>query len=97
MEIFRSGLRAGIDIERSDSELNGAISLANPRLFDSIYSLSGRLYASQSDYFYYDQEKQGFNVVLGRKLGRNWGASIGYILEQSKLSKVDDSIKQNVS
>ncbi|MBV5278927.1 MAG: outer membrane protein assembly factor BamA [Campylobacteraceae bacterium] len=82
--IFGSGLRAGIDLERSDSQLSGAISLANPRLFDSIYSLSGRIYASNSDYFYYDEDKQGFNVVLGRKLGRNWGASIGYILEQSK-------------
>lgn len=93
--IFGSGLRAGIDIERSDSELNGAISLANPRLFDSIYSLSGRIYASQSDYYYYDEEKQGFNIVLGRKLGRNWGASIGYILEQSKLSDVSSTIDTN--
>lgn len=90
--IFGSGLRAGIDIERSDSQLSGAISLANPRLFDSIYSLSGRIYASQSDYLYYDQDKQGFNVVVGRKLGRNWNASVGYILEQSKLSNVDASI-----
>jgi len=86
--IFGSGLRAGIDVERSDSELNGGISLANPRLFDSIYSLSGRLYASQSDYYYYDEEKYGMNVVVGRKLGRHWGASLGYILEQSKLSDV---------
>jgi len=31
--IFGSGLRAGIDVERSDSELNGALSLSNPRLF----------------------------------------------------------------
>lgn len=90
--IFGSGLRAGIDIERSDSELNGGISLANPRLFDSIYSLSGRLYASDSDYYNYDEEKQGFNVVLGRKIGRHWGASLGYILEQSKLSEVDAAI-----
>lgn len=90
--IFGSGLRAGIDIERSDSELNGAISLANPRLFDSIYSLSGRIYASNSDYFYYDEDKQGFNIVVGRKLGRHWGASLGYILEQSKLSEVDATI-----
>jgi len=93
--IFGSGLRAGIDIERSDSTLNGAISLANPRLFDSIYSLSGRLYASKSDYFYYDQEKQGFNIVAGRKLGRNWGVSLGYILEQSKLSNVSSTIDTN--
>jgi outer membrane protein insertion porin family len=90
--IFGSGLRAGIDIERSDSELNGGISLANPRVFDSIYSLSGRLYASNNDYFYYDEERYGMNIVVGRKLGRHWGASLGYILETSKLSAVDAAI-----
>lgn len=90
--IFGSGLKAGIDIERSDSELNGGISLSNPRLFDSIYSLSGRLYAADNDYYYYDEEKYGMNIVLGRKLGRHWGASLGYILEQNKLSNVDSSI-----
>lgn len=90
--IFGSGLRAGIDVERSDSELNGGISLANPRLFDSIYSLSGRLYAAQNDYYYYDEEKQGLNIVLGRKLGRNWSTSLGYIIEQSKLSEVSATI-----
>ena len=84
--IFGSGLRAGIDIERSDSELNGGISLSNPRLFDSIYSLSGRLYAADNDYYYYDEEKYGMNIVLGRKLGRHWGASLGYILETSKIA-----------
>jgi len=90
--IFGSGLRAAIDIERSDSELNGGISLANPRVFDSIYSLSGRLYAASNDYFYYDEEKYGMNIVVGRKLGRHWGASLGYILESSKLSEVDAAI-----
>lgn len=88
--IFGSGLRAGIDIERSDSELNGGISLANPRIFDSIYSLSGRLYASNGEYYYYDEEKYGMNIVLGRKLGRHWGASLGYIVETSKID-IDSS------
>ena len=54
--IFGSGLRAGIDVERSDSELNGALSLSNPRLFDSVYSLSGKIYAAKNDYYYYDEE-----------------------------------------
>ena len=83
--IFGSGLRAGIDVERSDKELNGAISLANPRLFDSVYSLSGKIYAADNDYYDYDEKKYGFNVVLGRKIARNWGVSLGYILQQSKL------------
>lgn len=94
--IFGSGLRAGIDVERSDKELSGGISLANPRLFDSIYSLSGRLYATQHDYYYYDEESYGLNVVLGRKLGRNWSTSLGYIIEQSQLSDVSSDISRNL-
>ena len=90
--IFGSGLRAGIEVERSDSELNGAISLANPRLFDSIYSLSGRLYAADNDYYYYDEQKYGLNIVLGRKVARNWNVSLGYIIEQSKLSNLDSEL-----
>ncbi len=90
--IFGSGLRAGIDVERSDSELNGALSLSNPRLFDSVYSLGGKIYAAANDYYYYDEKKYGINVVLGRKIARNWGVSLGYILEQNKLSNVDSTI-----
>ena len=90
--IFGSGLRAGIDVERSDSELNGAISLSNPRLFDSVYSLSGKVYAAKNDYYYYDEEKYGINVVLGRKIARNWGVSLGYIIQQSQLSNLDNEL-----
>ena len=90
--IFGSGLRAGIDIERSDSELNGAISLSNPRLFDSVYSLSGKIYGADNSYYYYDDKKYGINVVLGRKIARNWGVSLGYIIEQSKLSNLDSEL-----
>jgi outer membrane protein insertion porin family len=92
--IFGSGLRAGIDIERSDSELNGGISLSNPRLFDSVYSLSGRIYAADNDYDYYDEERYGISVVLGRKIARHWGVSLGYIIEQNKLSNLDSELSQ---
>jgi len=90
--IFGSGLRAGVDVERSDSELNGALSLSNPRLFDSAYSLGGKIYAADNTYYYYDQKKYGVNVVLGRKIARNWGVSLGYILEQNELSNVNSTI-----
>lgn len=92
--IFGSGLRAGIDVERSDSELNGAISLANPRLFDSVYSLSGKIYGADNSYYYYDQKKYGINVVLGRKIARNWGVSLGYIIEQGKLSNLTNELQE---
>jgi len=45
-----------------------------------VYSLGGKIYAADNDYDYYDEEKYGINIVLGRKIARNWGVSIGYIL-----------------
>ena len=87
--IFGSGMKAGIDIERSDNELSGRLSLTNPRLFDSIYNLGGSIYRQDTENNYdsttdYDVTTTGFNITLGRKLGRFWGVSLGYILEDKE-------------
>lgn len=90
--IFGSGLKAGVDVERSDKELTGRISLTNPRVWDSLYSLSGSVYSQDSDYYDYDEKKIGFSLTAGRKLGRYTHASLGYILESSKLSDLDPTL-----
>jgi outer membrane protein insertion porin family len=87
--IFGSGMKAGVNIERSDNELSGRLSLTNPRLFDSIYSLGGSIYRQDNEYTYdsttdYDVITTGFNITLGRKLGRYWGVSLGYVLEDKQ-------------
>ncbi|MBE0491676.1 MAG: outer membrane protein assembly factor BamA [Sulfurospirillum sp.] len=88
--IFGSGLRAVVDLERSDKQLTGRVSLSNPRVFDSIYSLSGSLYAEDNDYLDYDEKKLGFNLTVGRKIGRYTSASLGYVLEDVKYSAFSD-------
>lgn len=90
--IFGSGLKAGVDVERSDKELTGKISLTNPRVWDSLYSLSGSIYSQDNDYYDYDEKKIGFSLTGGRKLGRYTHASLGYILESSKLSDLDPTL-----
>lgn len=90
--IFGTGLKASIDGERSDKELTGRISLTNPRVFDSIYSLSGSIYSEDSDYYDYDEKKVGFSLTGGRKFGRYTHASLGYVLESSKLSDLSASL-----
>ncbi len=88
--IFGSGMKAGVDIDRSDKELSGRLSLRNPRLFDSIYSLGGSIYRRANENNYdtettaYDSTTTGFNVNTGRKIGRNWGVGLGYILEDKE-------------
>lgn len=90
--IFGSGLKASVDVERSDNELTGTISLQNPRLFDSVYSLGGSLYSQDIERYDYDEEKVGFHISLGRKFGRYTSASLGYILETSQLSDLDPTL-----
>ena len=90
--IFGSGIKSTVSIDRSNKVLSGRISLTNPRIFDSIYSLSGSIYKSNNIYISYNQDSAGFSLTLGRRFGRNWQGFIGYTLEQSKLSNLSPTI-----
>ncbi|EMG30033.1 outer membrane protein assembly factor BamA [Campylobacter showae] len=91
--VFGSGMKGVISVDRSDNELSGQIGLTNPRLFDSEYSLGGTLYANDYDWNNYDEKSYGLNLVLGRKLTRNLSASLGYVIEQSRISGLSDVLK----
>ena len=91
--VFGSGMKGVVSVDRSDNELSEQIGLTNPRLFDSEYSLGGTLYANDYSWNNYDEKSYGMNVVLGRKLTRNLSASIGYIIEQSRISGLSDVLK----
>jgi len=90
--IFGSGLKGTVMIERSDDELSGRISLTNPRLFDSVYSLGGSLYAEDNSWTYYDEEVLGFNINGGRKFGRYTNANLMYTLEETTLSALSQAL-----
>lgn len=92
--IFGSGMKAQVSIDRSNTQLSGKISLTNPRVFDSIYSLGGSIYRTNYNYTDYDQDVAGFNVSIGRKFGRNWRGSITYTLENSKYSNLSNGLPQ---
>ena len=90
--IFGSGIKTTVSIDRSNSQLSGKISITNPRVFDSIYSLSGSIYRSNYNYTTYDQDTAGFNLRVGRKFGRFWMGSVGYTIESSKLSNLSPTL-----
>ncbi len=95
--IFGSGMTASVDVERSDKELSGRLSLQNPRIFDSVYSTGGSIYRRQNEYnantttTEYDATTTGFNVNVGRRFGRLWGASISYVLEDKQYEYTDSN------
>lgn len=92
VNIFGSGLKGSVSIDRSDKELSGRISLTNPRVFDSIYSLGGSIYIDKDEWKNYKETSKGFNVNVGRKIGRHTHANLGYILEESDISGLDKSL-----
>lgn len=91
--VFGSGLKGMISVERSDKELTGRISLTNPRVFDSAYSLGGSIYSEDNEWIDYDEKKIGFDISLGRQIGRYTSIGLTYILEEVELSKMTQSLK----
>ncbi|MDO5046027.1 outer membrane protein assembly factor BamA [Campylobacter sp.] len=90
--VFGSGLKGVISVDRSDNELSGQIGLTNPRLFDSEYSLGGTLYANDYDWNNYKERSYGFTTTLGRKLTRNLSASLSYVIEQSDIKGLSQTL-----
>ncbi|MDR0666472.1 MAG: outer membrane protein assembly factor BamA [Campylobacteraceae bacterium] len=94
--LFGSGVSTSIDVERSDKELSGSISAANPRIFDSVYSLSGSIYRKDYDYYDYDELTSGFYINVGRKLGRYMSVGARYTYETSELSDISAALKHDI-
>lgn len=93
--IFGSGVKASVDVERSDRELSGAVSLTNPRIFDSQYSVGASVYRRDYDFYDYDEVTTGGYISLGRNLGRYTTISLRYVLEHSELEDMPTSDRYN--
>ncbi|MDR2635889.1 MAG: outer membrane protein assembly factor BamA [Campylobacteraceae bacterium] len=94
--LLGSGVSTSVNVERSDRELSGSISMANPRIFDSAYSLGGSIYRKDYDYYDYDELTSGFYMSLGRRLGRYISASVRYTYETSELSDISAALKNDI-
>ncbi|PSM51581.1 beta-barrel assembly machinery complex, BamA/YaeT protein [Campylobacter blaseri] len=88
--LFGSGIRGSVSIEKSDDKLSGSIGFTNPRLYDSIYSLSGSIYARDWEWDDYKEKAYGFNATLGRQIGRYTNIYLTYELEKSRISGLDE-------
>ncbi|EHT7405160.1 outer membrane protein assembly factor BamA [Campylobacter coli] len=83
--IFGSGIKSSVSIDKSDDTLSGRISLINPRVFDSQYSLGGTLYSNDYEWDNYSEKNYGFDITLGRQFARYYNVSLTYNLEQSDI------------
>ncbi|EAL7595483.1 outer membrane protein assembly factor BamA [Campylobacter jejuni] len=83
--IFGSGIKSSVSVDKSDDTLSGRISLINPRILDSQYSLGGTLYSNDYEWDNYSEKNYGFDITVGRQFARYYNASLTYNLEQSDI------------
>ncbi|MCF6244427.1 MAG: outer membrane protein assembly factor BamA [Sulfurovum sp.] len=86
--IFGSGINASLGFDISKISTNYNLSFTNPRLWDSLYSLSLSLYKKKYEYYNFTQDQLGGTLILGREFMRYFRASVG-------LGYVDNQSEQN--
>ncbi|RAX58918.1 outer membrane protein assembly factor BamA [Helicobacter monodelphidis] len=84
--LFGSGMNAGIYIDKSQKEGNYRANLYNPRVLDSLYSLSTDVY--KRDYITYDYTERGagFSLTGGRRFFDHFHATVGYNYTLTELT-----------
>ncbi len=88
--VFGSGYKGSVSVDKSDDTLSGNIGLTNPRVMDSAYSLGGNIYANDYDWNEYNEKNYGFSLTGGRKIGRYTNAFLTYQIEHSKITGLDE-------
>ena len=87
--VFGTGIGYSFSLEKTKKSYNYAISLTDPRIFDSLYSLSVGIYKQKYEFIDYTKKEKGAYISIGRKLTRYISASIGYIYGDVKYADYD--------
>jgi len=95
--IFGSGQNLSINADINSKSRNYSISLINPRVFDSKYSLNTSIFNNTFSGISYNSKEKGFTLGIGRELTRNLSANITYGYTKYKLSDYTtvDYVKPN--
>ncbi|WP_096016564.1 outer membrane protein assembly factor BamA [Campylobacter lanienae] len=92
--IFGTGYKGSIMIDKSDDTLSGNINLTNPRVNDSLYSLGGGIFANDYSWDDYDEQNYGANIIGGRQIGRYVNVYLTYQIERSDIEGLDEFYKE---
>jgi outer membrane protein insertion porin family len=89
--VLGSGINAGVSFDISQISVNYSLSVTNPRIWDSDYSLGMSLYQSEFQYVTYNQKTIGAGLNVGKQLTRNLFGSLSYGYSSNKSTLVDNS------
>lgn len=86
--VMGSGMKLGTSFDISQRSSAYDVSLSNPRVLDSKYSMGVNLFRSEYEAYDYTSKKTGGSVTGGRSLSRHWGASLTYAYTVTQLEDV---------
>ena len=89
--VLGSGINTSLSFDISKISVNYALSINNPRVWDSEYSFGVSLYQSEFEYVTYDQKSIGAGLNFGKQLTRNLYGSLSYGYSKNKSTLVDNS------
>ncbi|KIM03677.1 MAG: hypothetical protein KN64_11515 [Sulfurovum sp. AS07-7] len=85
--IFGTGIDAGIGADLSKVSTNFSLDFTNPRVWDSLYSLSLDIHKKKYDYDDYSLDQTGASLTVGREFMRHFYAygGLAYADNQSEI------------
>lgn len=95
--IFGSGINTTLGFEISKISTNYNLSFVNPKVWDSMYSMSVSVYKRDYEYIDYTQDQLGASFSVGREFYRYFNASVGlgYVDNQSTINENASNIFQD--
>jgi len=95
--IFGSGINTTLGFEISKIATNYNLSFVNPKVWDSMYSMSLSIYKKDYEYIDYTQDQLGATISVGREFYRYFHASvgIGYVDNESTINDDASEIYQD--
>lgn len=89
--VLGSGLKASASIDTSDKNNRYKLSLYNPRIYDSKYSLGTEIFKTNYESYDYTEDRAGFGITLGKFLTQHLRATLGYEYTITELTDVNAS------
>jgi len=95
--LFGTGISASLSVDLSQKSTNYSLSFKDPRIFDSLFSLSFGVYHTKDEFDFdnsndYTVKRAGGWFTFGRKITREMHASIGYSYNDVKYSDYEDVV-----
>jgi len=95
--LFGSGIAGSLTLDFSGKSHNYSLSFTDPRVWDSLFSLSFGIYDQEDEYDYddsdnYTVQRKGGWFSFGRRISRTMHATIGYSYTDVEYSDYEDIV-----